>query len=103
MKFRGTEPPTTLSTNSKPDPSGNGSTSMSHTAYWPCPPDCLTCLPLPFTWPPHVSRNGTLSSTVSTATPYRRGRSSNSTSPHSSPLHHTASSRGSTVLLRPTG
>ncbi len=43
MNCRGTEPPTTLSTNSNPEPSGSGSTSMSHTAYWPCPPDCLTC------------------------------------------------------------
>ena len=28
-----------------PEPSGSGSTSMSQTAYWPCPPDCLTCRP----------------------------------------------------------
>ena len=35
MNCRGTEPPTTLSTNSKPDPDGSGSTVMSHTAYWP--------------------------------------------------------------------
>ena len=47
MNWRGTEPPTTLSTNSKPEPEGSGSTSMSHTAYWPCPPDCLTCRPWP--------------------------------------------------------
>ena len=43
----GTAPPTTWSTNSKPAPRGSGSTSMSHTAYWPCPPDCLTWRPCP--------------------------------------------------------
>ncbi len=43
----GTAPPTTLSTNSKPEPRGSGSTSMSHTAYWPWPPDCFTCRPWP--------------------------------------------------------
>jgi len=33
MYWRGTAPPTTLSTNSKPDPRSRGSTVMSHTAY----------------------------------------------------------------------
>ena len=47
MNCRGTAPPTTLSTNSKPPPEGSGSTSMSHTAYWPWPPDCLTWRPCP--------------------------------------------------------
>ena len=28
-------------------PPGSGSTSMSQTAYWPWPPDCLTCRPWP--------------------------------------------------------
>ena len=62
MNCRGTDPPTTLSTNSNPEPSGNGSTSISHTAYWPCPPDCLTWRPWPFALPPKVSRSGTRSS-----------------------------------------
>ena len=47
MNWRGTAPPTTLSTNSKPPPSGSGSTSMSQMAYWPWPPDCLTWRPCP--------------------------------------------------------
>ena len=63
MNCRGTAPPTTLSTNSNPAPSGSGSTSMSQTAYWPCPPDCFTCRPWPFALPPNVSRSGTRSST----------------------------------------
>ena len=46
MNCRGTAPPTTLSTNSKPAPRGSGSMVMSHTAYWPCPPLCLTCRPV---------------------------------------------------------
>ena len=71
MNCRGTAPPTTLSTNSNPYPSGSGSTSMSQTAYWPCPPDCFTCRPCPLALPPNVSRSGTRNSTVSTVTPYR--------------------------------
>ena len=47
MNCRGTAPPTTLSTNSKPPPRGSGSTVMSQTAYWPWPPLCLTCRPWP--------------------------------------------------------
>ena len=88
MKLRGTAPPTTLSTNSNPEPSGSGCTSMSHTAYCPCPPDCLTCLPWPFALPPNVSRSGTRSSTVSTATPYRRDSASSTTPEWASPMHH---------------
>ncbi len=47
MNCRGTAPPTTRSTNSKPPPCGSGSTSICATAYCPCPPDCLTCRPSP--------------------------------------------------------
>ena len=92
MNCRGTEPPTTLSTNSKPAPAGSGSTSMSQTAYWPWPPDCLTCRP----WPvgragerlaqrhPH-GRPGRPS------TPYRLRSRSSSTSTCASPMHHSTS------------
>jgi hypothetical protein len=45
MNCRGTAPPTTLLTNSKPEPRGSGSISIEHTADWPWPPDCLTCRP----------------------------------------------------------
>ena len=88
MNCRGTEPPTTLSTNSKPAPSGSGSTSMSQTANWPCPPDCLTCLPCPFAEPPKVSRSGTRRSTLSTLTPNRLASPSSTTPAWASPMHH---------------
>ena len=68
MNCRGTAPPTTLSTNSKPPPRGRGSTVMSHTAYWPCPPLCLTCRPWPEDGATNASRSGTRSGSVSTVT-----------------------------------
>ena len=45
MNCVGTAPPTTWETNSNPEPRGSGSNSTWQTAYWPCPPDCLTCRP----------------------------------------------------------
>ena len=36
---------------------------MSQTAYWPWPPDCLTCRPWPLPRPANVSRSGTRSGT----------------------------------------
>ena len=49
---------------------------MSQTAYWPWPPDCLTCLPCPLALPPNVSRSGTRSPPCQrrrrTAAPARR-------------------------------
>ena len=53
MNWRGTDPPTTLSTNSTPPPRSSGSISMWQTAYWPCPPLCLTCRP----WTVHLRTN----------------------------------------------
>ena len=38
MKFRGTEPPTILSMNSKPSPRGRGAMSIFTSANCPCPP-----------------------------------------------------------------
>ena len=55
----GTAPPTTFTSYSKPLPRGSGSTSMSHTAYCPCPPDCFTCRPWPLEELASVSRSGT--------------------------------------------
>ena len=69
MNWRGTAPPTTLSTNSKPEPRGSGSTSMLQTAYWPWPPDCLTCRPRALAGAMKVSRSGIFSSSCSTLTP----------------------------------
>ena len=46
MNWVGTDPPTTLDSNSKPEPRGNGLNSTWHTAYWPWPPDCFTCRPV---------------------------------------------------------
>ena len=46
MNWVGTAPPTTLETNLNPVPRGSGSNSTWHTAYWPCPPDCLTWRPV---------------------------------------------------------
>jgi hypothetical protein len=90
MNWFGTEPPTTLSRNSKPEPTGSGSTSMSHTAYWPWPPDCLTCRPWPRALPPNVSRSATLTGSVSTSAPPARSRA-NTTSACASPMHHSTS------------
>ena len=39
---------------------------MSQTAYWPWPPDCLTCRPCPLAGPANVSRSDTRSGTEST-------------------------------------
>ena len=69
MNCRGTAPPITLSTNSMPEPTGSGSTSMSQIANCPCPPDCLTCRPRAVAASPNVSRSGTLCGTASTCTP----------------------------------
>ena len=59
MKLLGTAPPTTWSTNSTPEPRGSGSTSTSQTAYWPCPPDCLTSRPWPGRRQVKVASSGT--------------------------------------------
>ena len=69
MKLRGTAPPTTLSTNSKPAPRSSGSTSMLTTAYWPWPPDCFTWRPTARALSVKVSRNAILTSSCSTLTP----------------------------------
>ena len=45
MYCEGTAPPVTFCSNCTPDPRGSGETVMSQTAYWPCPPDCLTSRP----------------------------------------------------------
>ena len=90
MNCDGTAPPTTLTTNSKPVPRSSGSTSMSHTAYCPWPPDCLTCRPFAAALPAKVSRSGTTTGTVSSSTPCSRSRSS-STSACASPMHHSTS------------
>ncbi len=91
MNCRGTAPPTTLSTNSKPPPEGSGSTSMSQTAYCPWPPDCFTCRPWPSALPANVSRSWTRSGTDSTSTPYRLRSRSSRTSRCASPMHHRTS------------
>ena len=64
---------------------------MSQTAYWPWPPDCLTCRPWPLDGPAKVSRSDTRSGTESTATPYRFASRSSSTSTCASPMHHSTS------------
>src|SRR6266540_921219 len=78
------------STNSKPDPRGNGSASMSQTAYWPCPPDCFTCRPWPLLPAANVSRSATRTGSVSISTPPERSRS-RTTSACASPMHHRTS------------
>ncbi len=90
MNEFGIAPPTIRSANSNPDPRASGSTSMSHTAYCPCPPDCFTCRPWPLAGLPNVSRSGTTTGTVSSSTPCSRSRSS-STSACASPIHHSTS------------
>ena len=57
----------------------------------PWPPVCLTFLPSPRADADTVSRNGTRSSTLSTATPYRDDSRSSSTSAWASPMHHSTS------------
>ena len=92
MNCRGTAPPTTLSTNSKPAPDSSGSTSMSQTAYWPWPPDCFTCRP----WPGRLAGER-LAQLARAAAPTRRRRRSgcvsrsSSTSRCASPMHHSTS------------
>ena len=56
MYVRGTEPPTTESTNSKPPPGGSGETRNCTTANWPWPPDCFLSLPSTCAFPAIVSR-----------------------------------------------
>ena len=51
----GIEPPTILSTNSKPAPWGSGSNSSQQSPYWPFPPDCFLYLPWTFVCPFIVS------------------------------------------------
>ena len=45
MNWRGIEPPTISSTNSKPPPRGSGSTLSQQSPYWPRPPDWRLYLP----------------------------------------------------------
>src|ERR1700760_988519 len=100
MNWRGTTPPTTLSTNSKPSLPGMGSTSMWQMANSPWPPLCLTFRPSPLALPPTVSRSGTRSALVSTATPYRLDSRSSSTSAWASPMHHSTGCWVSALLSR---
>ncbi len=87
MNCVGTDPPTTWDTNSNPDPRGSGSNSTWHTAYWPCPPDCLTWRPVTRAELRIVARSGTLTGSVSTSAPLARRRDS-TTSACASPMHH---------------
>ncbi len=92
MNCLGTTPPTILSTNSNPAaPAGSGSTSMWQIPNSPCPPVCFTFRPSPRADTDTVSRSGTRSVTVSTATPYREDSRSSSTSACASPMHHSTS------------
>ena len=86
MNCRGTAPPTTLSTNSNPPPSGRGSTSIWATAYCPCPPDCLTCRPRPPAEDLTVSRTATRTGSTATSMPARLRSRSSSTSSCCSPI-----------------
>ena len=87
MNCVGTDPPTTWDTNSNPDPRGSGSNSTWQTAYWPCPPDCLTWRPVTRAGLRIVARSGTLTGSVSTSAPLARRRDS-TTSACASPMHH---------------
>ena len=65
---------------------------MSHTAYWPWPPDCLTCRP----WPvglagERLAQRHPQRRPTSTSTPYRLRSRSSSTSTCASPMHHSTS------------
>ena len=92
MNCRGTTPPTILSTNSNPAaPDGSGSTSIWQIPNSPWPPVCLTFRPSPRAEQPTVSRSGTRSDTVSTATPYRDDSRSSSTSEWASPIDQSTS------------
>ena len=59
------------------------------TAYWPCPPDCLTCRPWPAAGFCSVSRSATRTGPVVTSTPCRVRSRSSSTSRCASPIDHT--------------
>ena len=89
MNCDGTDPPTTLSTNCTPEPRGSGLTTMSQTAYWPCPPDCLTGGRARGTRAVNVSRSATSAARFHGA-PVARKRSS-TTSAWASPRHHSTS------------
>ena len=56
MYWRGTEPPTISSTNSKPAPRASGSILIQVSANWPRPPDCFLSLPWASARPLIVSR-----------------------------------------------
>src|SRR5438093_1079378 len=58
MKLRGTAPPKTSSTNSKPPPRWSGSTRSQVSPYWPRPPVCFLYLPCPSARPLTVSLYG---------------------------------------------
>ena len=51
-----------------PAPRSSGSISSRHTAYWPCPPDCLTRRPCATVGWMNVSRNDICTGSVSTST-----------------------------------
>lgn len=91
MKFFGTAPPTTWSTNSNPVPPGSGSTRSSQIAYCPCPPDCLTRRPCPVAVPPKVSRSATLYGTCATCTPCCSASWCSTTPTCASPVHQRTS------------
>ena len=99
MNWVGTEPPTTLDSNSKPAPRGSGANSTWHTAYWPCPPDCLTCRPVTRAGLAMVSRIGTRTGSVSTSAPPARSRDS-TTSACASPMHQSTVWWVSSVALQ---
>ena len=70
IKFLGTAPPTTLSTNSKSNsPSCLGSNFIFTSPYCPCPPDCFLCFPCTSEVPFIVSLYGTLGSCKITSAP----------------------------------
>ena len=92
MKLRGMAPPTTFVDELEAAARGQGSTSMSRTAYWPWPPDCLTRRPWPLPGPENVSRSDTRKAgRRSTATPYLLRSRSSRTSTCASPMHHSTS------------
>src|ERR1039458_2241805 len=100
MNWRGTTPPTVLSTNSKPPESASGSTSTWQMPNSPWPPVCFTFRPRPWALPPIVSRSGTRRLVVSTATPCRWPSRSSSTSACASPMHHSTSCLVSALFSR---
>src|SRR3954471_20898435 len=68
----GTEPPTTFDSKTNPSPRGRGWNSTWQTAYWPCPPDCLTWRPVTRAGLAIVSRMATWTGSVSTSAPPAR-------------------------------